>query len=366
MNAGPSRSHVDSADVAEPWPDVYQGNRTTQRRLIVFACLLALVAVTYAGYWLVHLRFIESTDNAYVRADTLVISSQLAGRVDQVMVDDNQWVAAGEPLAHIEDADFRFNVARSETQIAHLAVQLDDIGNQRDQQLANIEAQKAVIRAHEAELKRHQQDLERIRMMRNSGFASEQAFSSLAANVSVATAQLDQSKSALKAQQIALAQLDNRGLQLKTQIAGRENELHLAKLNLSRTTIKAPVAGWVGNRSINQGEYVRPGEALLSLVSQAKWVQANFKETQIAAMRKGYKAQVRFDALPNLVIEGVIESMQPATGSRFSLLPPDNATGNFTKVIQRVPVKILLPDKITALEQIRPGLSAEVVLDRRQ
>lgn len=347
-------------------PDAYQGNCKTQRRLSAFACLLALVAVAYAGYWLVHLRFIESTDNAYVRADTMIISSQLAGRVDQVMVDDNQWVAVGQPLAHIEEADFRFNAVRSETQIAHLTVQLDDIGNQRDQQLANIEAQKAVIRARKAELKRHQQDLERIRKMRNNGFASEQAFSSLAANVSIATAQLDQAKSALKGMQIALAQLDNRRQQLNTQIAGRENELNLARLNLSRTTIKAPVAGRVGNRSLNQGEYVRPGEALLSLVPQTKWVQANFKETQIASMRKGYKAQLRFDALPDLVIEGVIDSMQPATGSQFSLLPPDNATGNFTKVIQRVPVKILLPDNISELEQIRPGLSVEVTVDRRQ
>ncbi|ARU89999.1 hypothetical protein B9K09_19470 [Pseudomonas sp. M30-35] len=366
MNVSLSEPPADSSMFTEVSPDAYQMNRKTQTRLAVFASFLALVAVAYASYWLLHLRFIESTDNAYVRADTVIISSQLAGRIDQVRVNDNQWVEAGETLAHIEDADFKFNVVRSETQIANLGVQLDDLSNQGDQQLASIEAQQAAIRASQAELKRHQQNLERIRKMRTNGFASEQALSSLSANVAVAQARLDQAKSALKGQKIALAQLDNRRQQLKTQITGRKNELHLAELNLSRTTLTAPVAGRVGNRSLNLGEYVRPGEALLSLVPQTKWIQANFKETQIDSMRKGYKAQLRFDALPNLVIEGVIDSLQPATGSQFSLLPPDNATGNFTKVIQRVPVKILLPEDFTELEQIRPGLSVEVAVDRRQ
>lgn len=343
-----------------------QGNRKTQKRLTLFAAMLALTAVSYAGYWLFHLRFIESTDNAYVRADTVIISSQLAGRIDRVLIKDNQWVEAGQTLAQIEDADFKFSLVQSQTQIAHLAVQLDDLSNQRDQKLASIEAQKAAVRGQRAMLTRHQQDLERVRKMHSNGFASEQKLSTLSTDVAVATAQLDQSKLTLKSQQIALLQLENHRQQLQTQIAGRENERQLAQLNLLRTTITAPVAGRVGNRSLHQGEYVRPGEALLSLVPQTKWILANFKETQIDAMHTGQTAQLRFDALPDLMLEGVIDSLQPATGSQFSLLPPDNATGNFTKVIQRVPVKILLPENVTELDQIRPGLSVEVTVDRRQ
>lgn len=351
---------------AETLSDPYQMNRKTQKRLAVFASFLAIAALSYATYWLLHLRFIESTDNAYVRADIVIVSSQLAGRIEQINVRDNQWVEAGETLTHIEDADFKFNVVRSETQIENLHVQLADLSNQSAQQHANIDAQKAAIRANSAELNRHKQDLERIRKMRTNGYASEQSFSTLSANVAIASARLDQAKSALEGQQIALSQLDNRRQQLQTQVASGQNELRLAHLNLSRATITAPIAGRVGNRSLRQGEYVRPGQALLSLVPHTKWIQANFKETQVDSMRAGQKAQLHFDALPNLVIEGTIDSLHPATGSQFSLLPPDNATGNFTKVIQRVPVKILLPENFTELEQIRPGLSVEVTVDRRQ
>lgn len=343
----------------------YAMDAKTLRRLSLFAAVLLCIALAFGAYWMLHARFLESTDNAYVRADIVVVSSQLAARITRVQVEDNQWVEAGDTLASLDDADFVYQEQRIQTQIDDLQVQLHSLTNQHAQQQARIEAQAAEVQASSAELGRQQGNLERIRTLRRGGFASEQQFSSLGANVAVARASVDKAKAGLKGHRLELSQLDNRRQQLQNQLDGARNDLAQARLNLARTQIVAPIAGRVGNRSLREGQYVRPGEALLALVPRSVWVQANFKETQVARMHPQQKVELRFDALPELRLQGTLDSLYPATGAEFSLLPPDNATGNFTKVIQRVPVKIRLPENIPELERIRPGMSVVATVDSR-
>ncbi len=343
----------------------YAMDAKTLRRLSLFAAVLLCIALAFGAYWMLHARFLESTDNAYVRADIVVVSSQLAARITRVQVEDNQWVEAGDTLASLDDADFVYQEQRIQTQIDDLQVQLHSLTNQHAQQQARIEAQAAEVQASSAELGRQQGNLERIRTLRRGGFASEQQFSSLGANVAVARASVDKAKAGLKGHHLELSQLDNRRQQLQNQLDGARNDLAQARLNLARTQIVAPIAGRVGNRSLREGQYVRPGEALLALVPRSVWVQANFKETQVARMHPQQKVELRFDALPELRLQGTLDSLYPATGAEFSLLPPDNATGNFTKVIQRVPVKIRLPENIPELERIRPGMSVVATVDSR-
>lgn len=343
----------------------YAMDATTRRRLAIFVAVLLSIALGFFIHWAAYGRFLESTDNAYVRADIVVVSSQLPGRITRVLVDDNQWVEAGDSLARLDDADFVYQVQHIQTRLQELQVQLDSLANLRDQQQAQIEAQTAEVQAGSAELARHQRNLERIRTLRKGGFASEEQFSTLGANALVARATLDKANAGLKGQHLEFRQLDNRRQQLQTQLDGASHDLAQARLNLARTQIVAPIAGRVGNRSLREGQYVRPGEALLSLVPNTLWVQANFKETQSARLHPRQQVELRFDALPELRLQGTIDSLYPATGAEFSLLPPDNATGNFTKVIQRVPVKIRLPETLPERERIRPGMSVVVTVDSR-
>ncbi|WAJ36962.1 HlyD family secretion protein [Pseudomonas sp. GOM7] len=343
----------------------YAMDAKTLRRLALFAAMLLCIALAFGAYWLLQGRFLETTDNAYVRADIVEVSSQLAGRITRVQAQDNQWVEAGDVLARLDDADYVYQEQRIQTQINDLQVQLHSLSNQQEQQQARIEAQAAEVQAGSAELGRQQDNLERLRALRRNGFVSEEQFSSLSANVAVARANVDKAKAGLKAYRLELEQLDNRRQQLQNQLDGAHNDLAQARLNLARTRIVAPIAGRVGNRSLREGQYVRPGEALLALVPRELWVQANFKETQVARMHPQQKVELRFDALPNLRLQGTLDSLYPATGAEFSLLPPDNATGNFTKVIQRVPVKIRLPENIPELERIRPGMSVIATVDSR-
>lgn len=343
----------------------YAMDAKTLRRLSLFAIALLCIALGVGVYWLMHARFLESTDNAYVRADIVVVSSQLAARITRVQAQDNQWVEAGDVLANLDDADFIYQEQRIQTQINDLQVQLHGLSNQQAQQQARIAAQAADVQAASADLGRQQDNLERLRALRRGGFVSEEQFSSLSANVAVARANVDKAKAGLKAYELELSQLDNQREQLQNQLEGARNDLAQARLNLSRTQIVAPIAGRVGNRSLREGQYVRPGEALLSLVPRNLWVQANFKETQVARMHPQQKVELRFDALPGLRLQGTVDSLYPATGAEFSLLPPDNATGNFTKVIQRVPVKIRLPENTPELERIRPGMSVVATVDSR-
>lgn len=337
-----------------------------KRRLTFFLLLVAIIAGGFFGYWLLKGRYYQSTENAYIYGDIVRISSQLDGRIKQVLVKDNQHVQVGDVLVTLEDEDFRFALARAEANLATCKAQLAQARSRLQQQDNLIAAQQAQVNASSADLARIQLDLKRASTLRGPGYVSEERVTSLSADERVAASRLQQHQAQLNAQrqevQTLQAELDS----LEAQISFAKADLAQAELNLSRTQILAPQSGLVGQRVARVGQVVEAGQHLLALVpNQELWVQANFKETQIQDMRPGQKATLRFDSFPDTPIEGTIDSLFAASGAQFSLLPPDNATGNFTKVVQRIPVKLTFAEDNPLQGLIRPGMSVTVNVDLR-
>jgi membrane fusion protein (multidrug efflux system) len=209
-------------------------------------------------------------------------------------------------------------------------------------------------------------DLDRAQALRKPGFVSEERVTTLTADSKVARSQVSKAEADLQAQRLQVDTLKAEVLRLEAQIGTAKADIAQAELNLARTEIRAPVSGMVGQRTVRSGQIVQPGTFLLALVPEDSiWVQANFKETQIGQMQPGLKAELTFDSFPDTPIEGTVQSLFAASGAQFSLLPPDNATGNFTKVVQRIPVKLTLDPGNPLLGKVRPGMSVEVSVDLR-
>ncbi|WAJ35825.1 HlyD family secretion protein [Pseudomonas sp. GOM7] len=337
-----------------------------QRRLLIFVTLLVLIIAALFGHWLLVGRYHESTDNAYVQGEITRISSQLNARIEQVLVHDNQHVEAGELLVTLEDADFRLAHQRAVAALDTHRAERAQAQSKLDQQASLIAASQADVAASQATLERAQLDLNRAQTLRKPGYVSEERVTTLAADNRVARSQVSKAQADLQAQRQQVASLEAEIKRLDAQILSAQADLEQADLNLSRTQIHAPISGFVGQRSAREGQVVQSGAYLLSLVpDQDIWVQANFKETQIGQMRPGQKAELRFDSYPDTPIEGRIDSLFAASGAQFSLLPPDNATGNFTKVVQRIPVKLTFAADNPLHGLIRPGMSVEVSVDLR-
>lgn len=337
-----------------------------QRRLMVFLILLTLVVGALLAEWLLVGRYHESTDNAYVQGEITRISSQLNARIEKVLVRDNQHVKAGEVLVILEDSDFRLARQRAVAELDTHQAERDQAQSKLDQQASLIAASQADVNASQATLERAQIDLDRARTLRKPGYVSEERVTTLAADNRVARSQLAKAQADLQAQRQQIASLEADIKRLDALILSAQADLDQADLNLSRTQIRAPISGMVGQRSAREGQVVQNGAYLLSLVpDQDIWVQANFKETQIGQMRPGQQAELLFDSYPDTPIEGRIDSLFAASGAQFSLLPPDNATGNFTKVVQRIPVKLTFAADNPLRGLIRPGMSVEVSVDLR-
>ncbi|WP_339485795.1 HlyD family secretion protein [Pseudomonas sp. EL_65y_Pfl2_R95] len=335
-----------------------------KRRLFVFLAILALVAAAFLAHWWWVGRFHEDTDNAYVQGEITRVSSQLSARVEKVLVQDNQHVEQGELLVELENSDFKLALQRAEATLATREAQLAQTQSTLSQQDSMIAASKADVSASQATLSRAKIDMKRAKTLRQSGYISEERVTTLDADSSVARAQVAKAEADLQAQKQQIDTLQAESKSLNAQIASARADIDQAKLNISRTEIRAPISGFVGQRAARNGQYVQTGAYLMSLVpDQDIWVQANFKETQIGHMRAGQSAELTFDSFPDTPIKGKVDSLFAASGAQFSLLPPDNATGNFTKVVQRIPVKLMF-DKDNPLQGlIRPGMSVEVVID---
>ncbi|TPK72715.1 HlyD family secretion protein [Mesorhizobium sp. B2-4-18] len=316
-------------------------------------------------YWTTG-RFMISTDDAYVQADMAFVSPKISGYVDQVLVSENQQVKAGDPLLTIDAGDYKIAVAQAEAQIATLAKTLDRIDAQTKAAQASLQqaqAQKVADRA----------------AADNAGRAQQRAAQLVKTHVGT-QAQLDDAQTALDQANAALVGADaqiaaaqaNIGV-LEAQRA--ESASTLASLQLGRdkaardlsfTVLKAPYDGVVGNRSVEQGDLVSPGQKLAVVVPMDKlYIVANFKETQLARLVPGEKVNISVDAIDGQPIQGTVSSLAPASGAVFSLLPPENATGNFTKVVQRVPVRIDVPADALKTGKLRAGLSVVVAVDSR-
>ena len=338
-----------------------------RKTAVLFLPLVVLALVSGVGwYWWTDWRFHQSTDDAYVQSDITVISPKVEGYLKEVRVADNQPVSAGQVLFVVDDRDFAAKVAQAEAAIKTEEASVLTYDSRMDLQRSVIEQSKAEIAAAEADRVRTERDYRRYARLAATDFASRQRLELAEADDRKAAAALSQKQAALAAARDQLNVLRAQRDEEKAKRQQMRANLQLAKNDLDSTVIRAPVAGIVGNRAGQVGEYVKPGTQLLSLVPLPDvYVIANFKETQLTHMRPGQMAEISVDAYPDQPLRGRIESFAPASGAQFSLLPPDNATGNFTKIVQRVPVRIALPADGPLARLLRPGLSVTVSVDTR-
>ena len=334
--------------------------------LIVLAVVVVALGAITGWHWWTTWRFQESTDDAYVQSDISVISPKVEGYLKEVRVRNNERVSAGQVLFVIDDQDFVAKAAQAEATVATAEAAVDTYDSQLDLQRAVIDQAKAEVASAEADRTRTARDYQRYKQLAASDFASQQRLETAEADAEKAAAAVTQKQAAVVAATGTLRVLRAQRDQEKAKRQEARAALQLARNDLANTVIRAPVAGVAGNRAGQIGQYVKAGTQLLSLVPLPQvYVTANFKETQLTHMRPGQIAEVSVDAYPDQPIEGRIESFAPASGAEFSLLPPDNATGNFTKIVQRVPVRIALPADGPLAAKLRPGLSVVVTVDTR-
>lgn len=333
---------------------------------LLAAMVLALLGLLFAGYWYLHGRYFESTDNAYLQSEVTGISSKLSGYISEVLVTDNQSVKAGQLIARLDDREFQSQVAEAQADLHLIQATIENLAATRVQQLSLIQQAEARVASAEAEQLRARQQVQRIGQLNQRHYSSQDSLDEVRASLQVTQAQMQEAKAALQAARERLLVLDAEAKQNQAKLALSSAQLEQARLELNYTELRAPADGIIGKRSLREGLYVQSGMQVASLVPlQQVWVEANFKETQLAHMQPGQKVEVILDAYPDQPIEGIIDSLAPATGAKFALLPPENATGNFTKIVQRVPVKIRIPDPGALAGKLRPGLSTEVIVDTR-
>ncbi|WP_368905053.1 HlyD family secretion protein [Taklimakanibacter lacteus] len=324
-------------------------------------------AGSWYGYqWWTTGRFLVSTDDAYVGADFTTISPRIAGYVTTVLAETNKSVRAGDALVTLDDSDERLAVAAAESQIASQTAAIDRIDRQIDAAKTSVTQAQATISSAQADLDLAIADLKRAQRLKQSDFVSSQALEQANAKQEKAEASLETAKAGLTSAQANVAVLQAQRVEAERALDQDRNTLDQKKLDLDRTVIRAPFDGVIGNRAVQSGQYVSPGQRLLALVPLSNvYVDANYKETQLSDIQVGATAEIAVDAYDDKPVTGTVESIAPASGAVFSLLPPDNATGNFTKVTQRVAVRIAVPARVAAEGLLRPGMSVVVSIDSR-
>ena len=342
------------------------GVRSTQRLFLFAATTFVFVVASLAWYWQTTVRFMESTDDAYVGGEVTTLSAKVAGFIQTVTVADNQSVKTGDLLLKLEDRDYRAQLARAEASVAAQRSALANIDANRRMHKAVIEQASAAVAGAAAELARAKYDFDRYRTLSTDQFASRQRFEQADADHEKARAAERRARAALDAAERQLDVIATQKQQTQAALDQALAERDLALLNLAYTEVRSPIDGVVGNRSARAGAYATVGAQLLAIVpARGLWVDANFKESQLARIRAGQPVEVVADVLPGVSFRGRVASLAPATGAQFSVIPPENATGNFTKIVQRVPVRIELEDDGAELGKLRPGLSVAVRVDGR-
>jgi membrane fusion protein (multidrug efflux system) len=334
-----------------------------RKKLVLGAVAAAVLAAGswYGYHWVTVGRFIVSTDDAYVHADATTMAAKIPGYIESVDVTDNSFVHAGDVIARIDDGDYRLALESARNKVATQEATVNRIGEQIPAQQAQVEQARAQLISAQAAATRAQSELERQQALAGKEFASRQTLEQAQASRDQTAAAVQSAQAAIDA---ALANVEV--LRAQQQEAARtlqeyQTAVAKAERDLSFTQVRAPIDGVVGNRAIKVGDYVQTGTRLMSLVPlDDVYIDANFKETQLSRLRPGQKVDVSVDAVPGHDFTGTVESVSPASGSMFSLLPPDNATGNFTKIVQRLPVRIHLPANVTGQRLLRPGMSVVV------
>jgi membrane fusion protein (multidrug efflux system) len=337
-----------------------------QRIFIGIGGFFLLAGLVYAVLWFTHYRHIQTTDNAYVESDISVISPKVTGYIATVNIVENAYVHKDDVLATIAPRDFEIALAQANAKLESQKAAIGTIVEQVAAAEATAESAKATIASADAQARRARADYARYTQLARESFASKQKLESSRADTQSAEATLKSATANFNSAEAQIAVLRAQKVEAEAQLLQASAAVDQAKRDLDYTVIRAPVDGVVGNKHMDIGQLVQPGAQLASLVALPHvYIEANFKETQIENMRVGQKATIVSDAYPGTEIEGSVESFSPASGQIFSLLPAENATGNFTKVVQRVPVRIAVPDENALKGLLRPGLSVYVSVDTR-
>ncbi len=329
--------------------------------------ILLFIGLIITGWqWWTEGRFVETTDNAYVEADVTAIAPKVSGYVSRILVEENSRVQTGQILFTIEDREFIAQVSRMRARADVNKARIDTLTTQLKLQKSFIAQAKANMASAKAERFRAQSDLERYRVLQKDRAASRQKLDLAVANAEKAKAGIEAARALFEAQRNKLDVLKTQRIEAEAVYKEARAQLQLAEFDLENTVIRAPVDGLLGNRHLGIGQYLRPGMQVFSLVPLPDvYVKANFKETQVEHMRIGQSVTLSVDSFSNDDIEGIVESFAPASGSRFSLLPPENATGNFTKITQRIPVRIKILKTGIIHRALRPGMSVTVSVDTK-
>lgn len=340
----------------------------TRQKLVplIMASLIGLALLVGIGTWWINKQRYEITENAYVQADTVTVSPQIDGYVAEVLVADNQRVVAGQELVRLDPAQSQAKLAQAMANLAALEAGVHGVDDKAALQKALVAQKAAGLVSAQADARRAEMDLRRYKALAGNGWVSDQRLQTVGAGAAQSSAAVAQAQATLQAERQATQSLGSAKDQMLAQAQAARAAVDQAKIELARTVIRAPVSGVVGGRAVRLGQYVRPGAALMSVVPVSEtYVLANFKETQVSRIRIGQSVEIKADAFGKTPILGKVDSFAPATGSEFALIPVENAVGNFTKIVQRVPVKVMVNANDPLKGALRPGLSVEVKVDVR-
>lgn len=332
------------------------------QRFITFSLLIfSLICAGWFGFsWFQERQHYESTDNAYLKANSVLITPKVSGYITELFIDDNQAVKQGEIIAVIDERDFQAKLDLAQAQVLEAQADVQRLQAVKNTQHANIASASAAVSAVEAQRQQINQDLQRFNALIERGSAPRQTLDNIQAQSKQAAAQLRGSQAAVSAQQKQLTSYDSEIAQAQARVKQAVAQVELAKIDLENTKIRAPFDGVIGHRGVQLGAFVQAGTNLAYLLETKKvWAEANFKETQIENMKTSQPVKIHVDAFPDIEFTGKVESFAPASGADFSILPAENATGNFTKIVRRVPVKIVF-DENENTKLLKSGLSTTV------
>ena len=362
----PEKPMTDKPAAPAPGAQAAGASKTGKRKFVLMGVglVLALAAASYAGYYTLVGRFYISTDDAYVRANNTMLGARVSGHIAAILAGDNTTVRAGDIIFRIDDGDYKIAVDAAATKIATQQATIDRIGRQVAALDSQVAQAKAQLVSAQAGLKRADLDYERQQALSSKGFASRATFESSEAG-------RDQGAAAVKAAQaaydVAVSNVDVAKAQqaeAQAQLAELKTSLAKAERDLAFTAVRAPVDGTFSNRLVNKGDFVAVGQRLGNVVPLDEvYIDANFKETQLKRIRPGQPVTIKVDAYGMRKFSGVVDSVAAGAGSVFTLLPPDNATGNFTKIVQRVPVRIRVPKSVAKQNLLRAGMSVYATVD---
>ena len=347
------------------------GVRISRGKLKRTALGLAVVAGIFAAadygryYWDTG-RYLVSTDDAYVDVHSAIISPKISGYISDVPVNDNQSVKAGQVIARIDPRDYQTALDHARANVAAAEAKIVTLTQQIAQQKLTIDQAQQIVASDQAALAYSQQNYERYTQLAQDGYGPVQRAQQAAADIREKQADLARDTAGVSVAEKQVSVYEARLAQARAALAQQQANEHQAELNLSYTTITAPFDGTIGVRNIQVGQYVQPGTQLMAVVPlRSVYITANYMETQLTHVRAGQPVTINVDTFDGTVIRGHVESVAPASGQQFALLPPDNATGNFTKIVQRIPVKIAVDSNDPLVGQLRPGMSAEPTIDTR-